>query len=141
MKDKKKWIHKILDCQDNDGWFTGRHYKRHSKEHASAYAIGALRILAEKDYESLPIKPVKSINNILSNDESFIKWINKLTLEYKRLSLNLLKLKIRNLPDDLGWHYIWKGSHYGAGVPAMISMTSHLYNNRFNKNDWSTIIY
>lgn len=114
IESRKEWAKRILACQDEDGWFTGLSFRGHPKEHATAYAIGALKLLKahdEVDYLSL-IQPIKSLRSILENYSTFESWMSHLGF-----------WSIRDIPKkNLGWHYIWRGSHVGGGVAAVIGM-------------------
>lgn len=109
------WADKILACQDADGWFTLRNLRGHSREHATAYAIGALRLLAlesGEDYLSR-LKPLVAIRPLLTDRTTFERWLNVLDFRFSPRSI---------LQKKLGWHYIWRGSHVGGGIPAAIGM-------------------
>lgn len=113
---RKKWADRILACQDEDGWFTKLSFRGHPKEHATAYAIGALKLLKahdEVDYLAR-IQPIRSLRSILANCSTFENWMSHMGF-----------WSIRDIPKkSLGWHYIWRGSHVGGGVAAAIGMLS-----------------
>lgn len=113
------WAERLLACQDEDGWFTKRNLRGHSREHATAYAIAALRLLEVQPDEHYltQLQPLHGIFPILTDRTAFLKWIRH--------------LQFRPTPGDvlaknLGWHYIWRGSHIGGGVAAAVGMTSDL---------------
>jgi hypothetical protein len=112
---RKIWANQILLCQDDDGWFSKRNFRGHSPEHATAYAIGALRLLeieSNEDYLG-QIKPIAAIKPIMTDRIAFERWLNVLDFRFSPKSI---------LQKKLGWHYIWRGSHVGGGIPAAIGM-------------------
>jgi hypothetical protein len=112
---RRVWAHRVLACQDDTGWFSRLNLRGHPHEHATAYAIGALRLLeVESDEQYVEqIKPLTPILPILTDHNRFRRWIERLGF---RLSIPGL------LRKNLGWHYIWRGSHIGGGVPASVGM-------------------
>lgn len=114
------WAGRILACQDGQGWFTLKNKRGHSKEHATAYALGALGLLSleeGEDYISLT-KPISDLFPVLTDYKTFLHWIEH--------------LQFRPTPGDVlaknvGWHHIWRGSHIGGGVAAIIGMTQPLF--------------
>src|SRR5687767_3127868 len=46
---RQLWIDHILTYQDDDGWFHSDDRQAHGVEHATAYALGGLQILAAGD--------------------------------------------------------------------------------------------
>ncbi|HNT78217.1 MAG TPA: hypothetical protein PKH77_24650, partial [Anaerolineae bacterium] len=117
---REVWATRILDCQDEQSWFTRHSLRGHPREHATAYAIAALHLLQiepEEDYVS-QIKPLTALLPILTNRTAFLHWINALDFRLDPRSI---------LKKNLGWHYIWRGSHVGGGIPAAVGMTRHLF--------------
>ncbi len=117
---RAQWAERILHCQDEDGWFTRRNSRGHSREHATAYALGALGLLsheANEKYIDL-VKPIPSLLPILTDEKQFKHWITHLQFRYLPQDI---------LHKNVGWHHIWRSSHIGAGVAAIIGMTSHLF--------------
>lgn len=117
---RQHWAERILACQDDEGWFSKKNKRGHSAEHATAYALGALKLLAvESDEEYLQqLKPLKFLQPLLTNYNTFLYWIEHLGFEYK----------LRNIFDKrVGWNHIWRSSHIGGGIPAAIQMTSRLH--------------
>jgi hypothetical protein len=115
-----RWAEKILACQDDIGWFSRRNLRGHSKEHATAYAIGALCLLSlepGEDYVS-HVRPLRALLPILTDRSIFSDWIEKLDFRFSPYTL---------IQKKLGWHYIWRGAHVGGGIPAAIGMTQHLF--------------
>ena len=110
----------ILACQDEQGWFTERNLSGHSPEHSTAYAIGALCLLACDDDEDYltQLKPLNALLPLLTNRKVFLRWIRAIGFRPTPGSI---------LAKNLGWHYVWRGSHVGGGVPAAIGMTCHLF--------------
>ncbi len=117
-KSRERWAERILSCQDQCGWFSQLNLRGHSVEHATAYAIAALELLAlddNEDYLSL-VKPLTDIKPILVDGQFFSKWINRMGFRWNPKTL---------LNKRLGWHYIWQGSHIGGGVAASVGMLQH----------------
>lgn len=116
---RRQWAQRILDCQDEQGWFSKRNLRGHSREHATAYAIGALRLLETELGEHYvdSVQPLLGIKPLLTDDRAFRFWLNWLDFRPTPQSIRQKKL---------GWHYIWRGSHVGGGIPAAIGMTQHL---------------
>lgn len=126
-ENRKIWADRILSCQDKQGWFAKRNLKGHSKEHATAYAIGALRLLEieeNEDYVSR-IKPLEGIREIFKNKKSFKKWIKSLGF----------KITLDDPVGHAGWHYIWRSSHLGGGIAAALGMTKHLHKDWWPETD------
>jgi len=117
---REVWAKRILDCQDDQGWFTRRNLRGHPREHATAYAIAALHLLqieSGEDYVS-QLTPLVAFLPLLTNHAAFLRWINVLDFRFDPRSI---------LKKNLGWHYIWRGSHVGGGIPAVVGMTQHLF--------------
>ncbi len=114
------WSKKILACQSSEGWFSERNLRGHPREHATAYAIGALHLLEIESDENYvdQIKPLTGLLPILTDRAAFLRWISRLGFRLNPRSI---------LKKNLGWHYIWRGSHVGGGIPAAIGMTRHLF--------------
>lgn len=112
---RAKWAENILACQDELGWFSRLNLRGHPREHATAYAIGALRLLeVEPDEHYVDrVKPIVPLLPILTNYRYFLRWISALDFRWSPESI---------LRKNLGWHYIWRGSHVGGGVAAIIGM-------------------
>lgn len=127
---RQTWAKRILACQDDKGWFSKKNLRGHSNEHATAYAISALKLLeVEHDEKYLDqIKPVTALLPILTSYEKFDRWITHLDF---RPTWQHIKAK------KIGWHYIWRGSHVGGGIAAIIGMTQHLFKNWWAKHDVS----
>ena len=117
---RKTWARQILACQDDQGWFSKLNLRGHSREHATAYAIGALRLLeVESDEDHIThIKPLTALLPILTDYATFLHWI-------ERLNFRLTPRDI--LSKNVGWHHIWRGSHIGGGIAALVGMTRHLF--------------
>ncbi len=119
IKSRRIWASKILSCQDEKGWFTKRNLRGHSKEHATAYAIGALRLLEiepEENYVS-KVRPLEGIKDIFQTKKVFEKWIYSLGF----------KITLQDPVGHAGWHYIWRPSHLGGGIAAALGMTKDLH--------------
>lgn len=109
------WASRILNCQDEDGWFTRRNLRRHRREHATAYAIGALRLLEVEAGERYveQVRPLSGLLPILRSRATFERWIERLGCE--RWSDVLRK--------SVGWQHVWSGSHVAGGVAAAVYLT------------------
>jgi hypothetical protein len=128
-----EWSQKILSCQDENGWFTKRNFRGHSKEHATAYAIGALRLLEIDNGESYvsKVKPLEGIKEIFKDKKTFEKWINRLGF----------KITLDDPVGHAGWHYIWRSSHLGGGIAAALGMTKEFHKDWWpeaNTEEWFT---
>jgi len=117
------WAGRILACQDEEGWFSRKNERGHSREHATAYALGGLGLLSVEGYENYIklIKPLRGLFPILTDEKIFSKWISKLNFRLTPKSI---------LGKNTGWHYIWRGSHVGGGVAAALGMTQP------NNSEW-----
>ena len=124
---RKMWAAKILDCQDNQGWFSKKNLRGHSKEHATAYAIGALILLEQPgdDHYLENVKPLNGIKSIFSSEKNFKKWINRLGF----------KITTDDPVGHAGWNYIWRSSHLGGGIAAALGMTRELHKNWWPEKD------
>lgn len=113
------WAERILACQDENGWFSLRNLRGHSREHATAYAVGALCLLENEPGESYVsrIKPLKEMLPILSDPVEFSQWIHNLGFQPSLSGI---------FQKKLGWHYIWRGSHVGGGIAAAAGMAREL---------------
>jgi len=132
-KSRTIWANRILSCQDEKGWFTKRNIRGHSKEHATAYAIGALRLLEIDEDESYvsKVKPLEGIKEIFKGKDTFEKWINRLGF----------KITKDDPVGHAGWHYIWRSSHLGGGVAAALGMTKEFHKDWWpeeNTEEWFT---
>ena len=123
---RKEWAKKIKSCQGDDGWFTKKNYRKHSKEHATAYSVGALKLL-EIDSDEFYCKTIDPIIDLLE----FIKDERKTSVLMEKMGF---KLTINNLSANLGWHYIWKSSHLAGGIAASIFMLKDEIGNWSNSN-------
>jgi hypothetical protein len=121
LETRTLWAERILDCQETTGWFTKRNLRGHSREHATAYAIGALKLLEVNPNENYleKLRPIPDIMELLSNSNTFLKWLKNLDFSWNVKSI---------VKKQLGWHYIWRGSHVGGGIPAIAGMTKNLKN-------------
>lgn len=113
---RQQWAERILSCQDEHGWFSKRNLRGHSIQHATAYAIGALQLLACEDGECYveQMRPLIGIYPLLESERNFQRWLEHLDFQWSLRG-------IRN--KRLGWHYIWRGSHVGGGIAAAIGMS------------------
>jgi hypothetical protein len=82
--------------QDQDtGWFSAGNEALHFKEHATAYATGALALLGSR-----PRFPFRWAERITRSPAATERWLN-----------------------SIWWDYVWVGSHQGGGVAAALHMT------------------
>ena len=130
---RRQWADKILACQDDEGWFSRLNHRGHSREHATAYAIGALTLLAvEADEEYLSaVRPLTGMLPLLTDPAAFTKWIEHLNF---RGTIHDIRTK------NVGWHHIWRSSHIGGGIPAALGMMGeHVdlwWSGRVDLNAW-----
>jgi hypothetical protein len=130
---RRAWADRILACQCADGWFSKRNLRGHSQEHATAYAIGALRLLELEPDENYvrQIRPLEALLPLLIDQATCWRWID--TLDFRLAPLRILK-------KNVGWHYIWRGSHIGGGIPAAIGMSrdwvEQWWPSRVNIDQW-----
>ena len=117
---RKIWANRILACQDENGWFSRLNLRGHADEHATAYAIGALKLL-EVEPEEQHLNRIESLaflKPILTDHGTFLNWIKNLNFCFSSRSI---------LKKNLGWHHIWRGSHIGGGIAAIIVMTNNQF--------------
>ncbi len=68
--EKDEWAETINQFQDpTSGWYK-KSYTLHYKEHTTAYAVAALKLIDRK-----PIYPMKWKENILKSKKHMEKWI------------------------------------------------------------------
>jgi len=117
---RQVWAERILACQDDDGWFSRRNLRGHTHEHATAYALGALTLLEvapDEEYVAR-VKPIIALLPLLTDQAELLTWL-------ERLDFRLRPGDIRR--KKLGWHYVWRGSHVGGGVGAIVAMAGRLF--------------
>jgi hypothetical protein len=112
---RERWAESIIACQSEYGWFEKSNKRGHSKEHATAYAIGALRLLEMEEDEQYVtrLKPIQDLLPILTDSSYLRHWLERLDFCWNPKSI---------LKKNLGWYHIWRGSHVGGGVAATIGM-------------------
>lgn len=135
--DLSDWFDRILSFQDSEFYFMPGEYTFHVKEHASAYAISILKLLAlqddtcQKKFESLKVPEVYL--RLILEEKRFFKWFNRMGLKWPSFDFRKgIKHNLRANSKHLGWHNIWPSSHIGGGIPAYISMTKSIIANRYN---------
>jgi hypothetical protein len=104
----------LLECQNDAGWFVKRNIRGHGKEHATAYALGALELLGlpdNRDYLELAT-PLTGADELLLDAKRFRKWISRLGL----------KIDFKDPVGGAGWNYVWRNSHIVGGVAAAVGM-------------------
>lgn len=90
------WAALIQSYQDPaTGWFTRGNETLHFKEHATAYATGALALLGAR-----PRDPFRWAHKITASREATGRWLS-----------------------GIWWDEVWEGSHQGGGVAASLLMT------------------
>jgi len=105
---RDEWAERINSFQDpKTGWYK-KTYTLHYKEHTSAYAVAALKLMDRK-----PKYPMYWKEKIIKTKESREKWILG---DWRML-----------------WSIIWPGSHVISGVPAMLAMINQGNGNFY---DW-----
>jgi hypothetical protein len=116
---RRTWAERILSCQDEEGWFSKRNLRGHSREHATAYAIGALRLLEIEPDEAHVnrLRPLAGLLPLLTEHGTFRRWIARLGF----------RIALDDVPGNLGWNYVWRSSHVAGGVAAAVGMTKHLF--------------
>ncbi len=94
-EEKDQWAATINQFQNpKTGWYNKK-YTLHYKEHRTAYAVAALRLIDRK-----PAHPLTAIHKIAKGSENkWEKWIKH--------------------PN---WSFIWATSHVISGVPAALAM-------------------
>ncbi len=93
---RREWAAFIQSCQDPEtGWFTRRNETLHFKEHATAYAVVALKILGAK-----PLYPLRAAAQKVASPEATAHFL-----------------------ESTLWTYAWVGSHQGGGVAAALTVT------------------
>jgi hypothetical protein len=100
---RTRWCERILEFQGPDGWFRANDRQRHHPIHASAYALGALALLAEEDGRDMigGVKPIHAGSQLPL----------QLTSGWDRLPL------AQRL-------HFWRGSHRIAGFAAIVGQLS-----------------
>jgi hypothetical protein len=117
---RHRWAGRILACQDPSGWFTLRNLRGHSREHATAYAIGGLTLLEVKAGEDYlgSVRPLNDVRPLLQSQERTVRWMERMGLEGP----------LDPFRKNLGWQYVWRGSHVGGGVAAAVGMLGERMN-------------
>ncbi len=98
---RREWAAFIQSCQDPEtGWFTGKRGidrigTSPFKEHSTAYALSALKMLGEE-----PLYPLKASKKITKTRKATERWL-----------------------ESLLWIYVWGGSHQGGGMGSALEMT------------------
>jgi len=92
--ERKSWKLLIGNFQEKStGWFGGN-VTLHGREHATAYAVGALKLLGTK-----PKYPLVFVEN----------WDTPVEIE--------------SMLENLPWNIIWSGSHIGSGIASALVNT------------------
>jgi hypothetical protein len=91
---RQQWARCINSFQDlRTGWYRKK-YTLHFKEHGTAYAAAALKLLGAS-----PARPVEKCLDVVRSQEAMEKWLKKIP-----------------------WSIIWPSSHIVTGLPAIIHM-------------------
>jgi len=102
---RRQWARIIRDYQDAEtGWWTHGNETLHFKEHATAYATGALVLLGKR-----PLHPFHWKEEMTGSKEALDKWLS-----------------------GIWWDVVWVGSHQGGGVAASLDMTGEASDRWFN---------
>jgi hypothetical protein len=105
---REAWAGHILTYQQDDGWFRSGDTQSHGVEHATAYALGGLQILAANDRGGVVdgLKPLRGFKSeiVAAPDRS-----------HKPFELSLL--------DRV---HFWRGSHRTAGLAAIMGSVADL---------------
>lgn len=133
LHSRKLWADRLLSFQDEDGRFTRKNLRGHSWEHATAYAVGALKLLDHSQQENHieRLRPLDNLLPILTDRKIFLEWISHLDF---KLSPSAIMAK------RTGWHYIWRGSHVGGGIPGIFGMVQSMFEkwwpDQVNVEEW-----
>ena len=93
---RAEWAGLIQSFQDpSTGWFDRGNETPHFKEHATAYATGALALLGAR-----PRYPFRWAEKITASRKSTERWLG-----------------------GIWWDVVWVGSHQGGGVAAALAMS------------------
>ena len=105
---RAEWIDFIVAHQSDDGWFRAGDKQRHSVEHATAYALGALQILSGGRAELLAgkLRPFTALRNELN------PMPDERTAPFSLRPLDRV--------------HFWRGSHRAGGLPAIVGATHEL---------------
>jgi hypothetical protein len=91
---RQQWADAINSFQESQtGWYRKK-YTLHFREHGTAYAAAALKLLGAS-----PARSVKECHNVIRSKESMERWLKKIS-----------------------WSIIWPSSHIVTGIPAIIHM-------------------
>jgi len=106
--DRRRWIELVLSFQGEDGWFRARDRQTHGVEHATAYALGALQILAgsRTRADGLAVAPLTDLRGQLAPQPS-----------------------ARQAPFAVGLLdriHFWRGSHRVGGIAAIVGAVRDL---------------
>jgi hypothetical protein len=102
------WLEHILSYQDEDGWFRSRDKQSHGVEHATAYALGGLQILAGQNGDMLArgMKPLRGLQSEIAREPGRSIAPFDLTL--------------------LDRVHFWRGSHRVGGLAAIVGTIDEL---------------
>lgn len=106
---RREWMALILSFQDDDGWFRARDDQHHGVEHATAYALGGLQILARGLPAGTGAPRLKPFTGLALTIRS---WPSR---QQAPFHVGLL--------DKV---HFWRGSHRIGGIPAIIGAVGDL---------------
>lgn len=108
QRGRQLWIDHLLTYQDDDGWFHADDHQSHGVEHATAYALGGLQILANGDGEWIGnrLKPFSGLRREIHSEPDASKAPFSLT--------TLQKV------------HFWRGSHRAGGLAAIVGAVEDL---------------
>ncbi|HUT54079.1 MAG TPA: hypothetical protein VM658_11875 [bacterium] len=93
---RRDWAALLQSFQDPEtGWFSRGNETLHFKEHATAYATGALALLGAR-----PLHPFRWARELTSSKAELGKWLSR-----------------------IWWDEVWVGSHQGGGAAASLLMS------------------
>jgi hypothetical protein len=97
------WIELILSFQDGDGWFRARDRQAHGVVHATAYALGALRVLGSEQPRLKTMSGFQALRAAAPD------------VDAAPFALSALERV-----------HFWRGSHRAGGMAAIVAMVRDL---------------
>lgn len=106
--DRRRWIELVLSFQGEDGWFRAGDRQTHGVEHATAYALGAVQILAGPRIraDAFALRPLTGLRGQLAPRPSARQAPFAVTL--------------------LDRIHFWRGSHRVGGIAAIVGAVRDL---------------
>ncbi len=105
---RHRWIEHILAYQEDDGWFYSDDRQSHGVEHATAYSLGGLQILANGDGDQFAklLKPFAGLQKEIHSEP-----------DASKAPFNL---------STLQRVHFWRGSHRAGGLAAIVGAVDDL---------------